>query len=131
MSFFNFLYQLCRVALFSLITGRFSFQISACLLINTLHGQLYLAAIIKADNFHLDHITFFTDICGLGNTLILHLRDVNKTVPRAKEIDKRPEIDRFDNLAGINLTQLRLSHNLADARQSVFEGLHGSVNARR
>ena len=61
------------LGLFCLAFCGLSFEVSAGFLIDTLHRQLDLAPIIKANHLDLNDIAFFTDIGCLGHTLILHL----------------------------------------------------------
>src|SRR5262249_21989443 len=89
-------------------------QISAGLLIDRLHAELDLAAIIHADALHLDHIADLDHIGDLLDAVRRQLADMDQPVAGAEEIHEGTELHDLDDLAGIDDADLRLRDDAAD-----------------
>ena len=98
-----------------MLFSTFRFEISAGLLIDTLHRQLDLAAIIEPDDLDLDHIAFLANVGSLFSPAVLQFRNVNKSVLRPEEVYEGAKIDGLHNLAVLDYAQLGLGHDVANA----------------
>ncbi len=60
-------------------------------LIDNLHGEANLAALIEAHQLDPDLVAFLDDVRGLGNALGSQLRDMNEAVAAPKKLTKAPK----------------------------------------
>ena len=56
-------------------------------LIDDLHRKANLAAIVEAEKFHVNFLTFFHDFLHRARTAIGELRDVHEAIARAEGVD--------------------------------------------
>ena len=92
----------------------FLLDLFAAFLINHLHGQTDLAAIVKAQQFDPDFLTFAQNIGRMVQAAVLDLADVHQTIALAKEVHEGAEIDDLHDLAFVNRAFFRLGHNRVD-----------------
>src|SRR5258708_34239874 len=71
-------------------------------LVDLLHAELDLAAIVEAKNLDLDRIAHLDDVGDLADTLRRQLADMNEAVLGTEEVHERPEIDDLDYLAVVD-----------------------------
>src|SRR5690606_14895451 len=83
-------------------------------LIDNLHGQANLAALIKAHQLNEHLIAFLDDIGGLLNALLSKLRDVNEAVARTEEVHECTEVSGLDDRAFVDLANFRLGYDRVD-----------------
>src|SRR6056297_317866 len=95
----------CRVFLGDLFTG---------FLIDHLHRQADLAAIVKAQELDLHVLTFLEHVARVVQAAVLDLADMHQPVTLAEEVHESPEIDDLDDLAVIDLALFRLGHDRPD-----------------
>src|SRR6185312_1680161 len=91
-------------------------------LIDRLHAELDLAAIVHADDLDLDEIADLDDIGDGLDPLGRQLADVNEAVATAEEVHEGAEIDDLHDLAAVDDADLRLRDDAADP---VDRGLRG------
>src|SRR5262249_44491909 len=97
-------------------------------LIDRLHAELDLAAIVHADDLHLDEIADLDDVANSLHALGRQLADVNEAVAAAEEVHEGAEIDDLHDLAAVDDADLRLRD---DAANPVDGGLRGLGVDRR
>src|SRR5215469_16293426 len=72
-------------------------------LVDDLHRQADLAALVEAEELDPDLLAFLDDVLRLGNALGSELRDVDEAVTGAEEVDEGAEIGSLDDRAFIDL----------------------------
>src|SRR5215469_11374221 len=77
-------------------------------LVDLLHAELDLAAIVEAQHLDLHLIADLDDVRDFADSLGRQLADVNEAVARPQEVDEGTEIDRLHHLAGIDDADLGL-----------------------
>ena len=80
-----------------------SFQLKAGRLIDDLHRQAHLAAIVDAEQLHEDLSPSLTTSLTFGDALLRKLRDVDEAVLRAEEVHEGAEVHDLDDLAFVDL----------------------------
>src|SRR5467141_4241881 len=76
-----------------------SLKILAGDLIDGLHRQPRLAAIVEAEQLDLDLVAFLDDVGGLLHAVARELADVDEAVLGAEEVHERAELDRRSRAA--------------------------------
>src|ERR1700733_6277783 len=116
---------------FRLLLG---FEVLAGHLIDRLHRQPRLAAIVEAEQLDLDLVAFLDDVGGLLHAVGRELADVDETILGAEEIYERAELHHLDHGAVIDMAELRIGGDRLDPldrslhRLAVVGGnLHGAV----
>src|SRR5215217_8238806 len=66
-------------------------------LVDDLHRQADLAALVKAQQLDPDLVAFLDDVGGLGDALFGQLADVNQAILGAEEVHERAEIGGLDH----------------------------------
>src|SRR5580704_9425920 len=89
-------------------------QVFAGCLIDHLHRQPYLAAVVEAEQLDLHRIAFFHDVAGLADALGRQLGNVDEAVLRAEEVHEGTEIHHLDDFAVVDFADLRLRHDGLD-----------------
>src|SRR6202166_573370 len=102
---------------------RFLAQVLARLLVDQLHGEAHLAAIVEAKQLHLHRVAFLDDIGDLADATRREFGNVNETVLRPKEIHEGAEIHHLDHLAVIDFADLRLGDDGLDPFERCANGL--------
>src|SRR5258708_29507609 len=72
-------------------------------LIDRLHRQTRLAAVVEAEKLDLDLVAFLDDVGGLLHAVGRELADVDETVLGAEEVHEGAELHHLDHGAGIDL----------------------------
>src|SRR6185437_2179565 len=101
------------IALSSLF-GELRADILASGLVDLLHRQLDLAAIVEAQHLDLDLVADLHHVGGLGDALRGEFADMDEAVARAEEIDEGAEIDGFHDLAVVDHIDLGLGDDAAN-----------------
>src|SRR5262249_26583677 len=83
-------------------------QILAGRLVDLLHAELYLAAIIEAQALDLDGIADLDDVGDLADALRRQLADMDEPVARSEEVHEGAEIDDLHDLAVVDDADLGL-----------------------
>src|SRR5260370_5307619 len=83
-------------------------------LIDLLHAELDLAAIVKAEDLDLDLVAHLDDIGDLADALRRQLADMDETVLGAEEVHEGAEIDDLDHLAVVDDAEFGLRDDAAD-----------------
>src|SRR5262245_51818159 len=109
-------------------------QILAGGLIDGLHAELDLAAVIHADDLDLDVVADLDDVAHGFHPMRRQLADMDEAVAAAEEVHEGTEINDLHDLAVVDDTDLRLGDDAADpvdgrlGRRGVDGGyLHGAV----
>src|SRR6185312_7776611 len=89
-------------------------DVGAGLLIDDLHRQLDLAAIVEAEDLHLDLVAEIHHVRDLGDAARRQLRDVHEPVAAAEEVHEGAEIDHLHDLAGVDHADLGLGDDALD-----------------
>src|SRR5581483_4047582 len=66
-------------------------------LVDHLHRQPHLAAVVEAEQLDLDLVAFLDDVRGLLHPVRRQLADVDEAVARAEEVHERTELHHFDD----------------------------------
>src|SRR5436190_21873281 len=74
-----------------------AFEILAGGLVDHLHRQPHLAAIVEPEQFDLDLVAFLDDIGGLLNPARRELADMDETVLGAEEVHERAKLHDLDD----------------------------------
>ena len=69
-------------------------EVLAGLLVDDLHRQADLAALVEAEQLDLDLVAFLDDVGGLVDALAGELADVDEAVLGAEEVHEGAEVDR-------------------------------------
>src|SRR5258708_14877207 len=83
-------------------------------LIDRLHRQTRLAAVVEAEKLDLDLVAFLDDVGGLLHAVGRELADVDQAVLGAEEVHERPELHHLDDGAVIDLVQFRIGGDRLD-----------------
>ena len=83
-------------------------------LVDLLHAQLDLAAVVEAEHLDLDLVADLDHVGHLADALRRQLADMDEPVARAEEIDEGAEIDGLHHLAGVDDAELGLGDDAAD-----------------
>src|SRR5690606_10876831 len=106
--------QISGVGLFGvfllLVPGKFL----AGLLVNDLHGEPHLAALVEAHQLDPHLVAFLDDIGGLLDALRRELRDVDEAVLGAEEVDEGAEVGGLDDRTLVDLADFRLGNDGVD-----------------
>src|SRR3954468_8352547 len=115
-----------------LLAGRFAWgllafaalalEVFAGLLVDHLHRQAGLAAVVEAEQLDLDLVAFLDDVGGLLHARRGELADVDETVLGAEEVHESAELHHLDDGAVIDLADFRIGGDRLDPLDS---GLHG------
>src|SRR5215813_12404414 len=89
-------------------------QVFAGGLVDRLHAELDLAAIVHADDLHLDGIADLDDVAHGLHPVRRQLADVDEAVAAAEEVHEGAEVDDLHDLAGVDNADLRLGDDAAD-----------------
>ena len=103
-------------------------EILAGLLIDDLHRQPRLAALVEAEEFHLHLVAFLDDVGGLLHAARRQLADMNETVLGAEEVHEGAEIHDLDDGALIDVADFGLR---GDRLDPVDRGLDRLAIGRR
>src|SRR5262249_9207316 len=96
-------------------------EIFAGLLVDHLHGQPHLAALVKAEQLDFHFIAFLDDIGGLLHAPRRQLADMHQAILGAEEVHEGAEIPDLDHCAFIDVTYLRLRGNRLDPIDRSFD----------
>src|ERR1700704_7192467 len=109
-------------------------EVLAGRLVDYLHRQPRLAAVVEAEQLDLDLVAFLDDVGGLLHAVRRELADVDETVLGAEEVHERAELHHLDDGAVIDQAELRIGGDRLDPldrgldRLSLGGGdLHGAV----
>src|ERR1700755_3301461 len=123
--------RLARWGRFGLLLG---FQVLAGRLVDRLHRQPGLAAVVEAEQLDLDLVAFLDDIGGLLHAIGRELADVDEAIAGAKEIYESTELHHLDHRAVVDLADFRIGGDRLDPldrslhRLAIVRGnLHGAV----
>src|SRR5438309_6711649 len=83
-------------------------------LVDLLHAELDLAAIVEAEDLDLDRVADVDDVGDLADALRRKLADVDEAVLGAEEVHEGTEVDDLDDLAVVDDAELRLGDDAAD-----------------
>src|SRR5258708_13152664 len=97
-------FQLFRASRLALLVGALllglglllRLQILAGRLVDDLHGEAYLAALVEAEKLHLDLVPFLDDVGDLLHPARRELADVHETVLGAEEVYEAAEVHHLD-----------------------------------
>ncbi len=92
-------------------------------LIDLLHAELDLAAVVEAENLDLDLVADLDDVGDLADALRRQLADVDEAVARSEEVHEGAEIDDLDDLAVVDDAELRLGDDAADPVDRRLRGI--------
>src|SRR5262249_2477209 len=92
-------------------------------LIDHLHGKPHLAAVIEAQELHIDLLAFLDDIAHRLGTALGQLGDVYEAVLGAEEVHEGAELHDLDHLALVNAADLGLGGNGPDAAERRLDRL--------
>src|SRR6516225_5579955 len=90
------------------------FQILAGRLVDDLHGEAHLAALVKAEKLHLDLVAFLDDVRDLLHPARRELADVHEPVLGAEEVHEGAEVHHLDHGALVDVTDLGLGRDRLD-----------------
>src|SRR3954468_22735583 len=90
------------------------FEIVAGCLVDRLHRQPGLAAVVEAEQLDLDLVAFLDDVGGLLHAACAELADVNQTILGAEEVHERAELHHLDDGALVDLADLRIGGDRLD-----------------
>src|SRR2546421_5089756 len=103
-------------------------------LVDRLHRQPRLAAIVEAEQLNLDLVAFLDDVGGLLHAVRRELADVDEAVLGAEEVHEGAELHHLDHGAVIDLADLRIGGDRLDPLDRGLDGfaiggsdLHGAV----
>ena len=85
----------CLFSFWSLTSGVVLRNFLTGFLIDNLHGQTDLAALVKAHQLDPDLVTFLDHVGDLGNLSGGQLGNVNQTVLGTEEVDESAEVNRI------------------------------------
>src|SRR5262245_27235207 len=83
-------------------------------LVDRLHAELHLAAIVHADDLDLHEIADLDDISDGLHALGRQLADMHEAVAAAEEVHEGAEIDDFHDLPAVDHADLRLRDDAAN-----------------
>ena len=89
-------------------------EVFTSLLIDDLHRQSDLAAIVKAKKFYFDLVAFLDHIAGLLHPALRQLADMHQPVLGAEEVHERAEVHHLDDGAFVDVAELRLGRDRLD-----------------
>src|SRR4030088_1508279 len=90
------------------------FEVLAGGLVDRLHRQPGLAAVVEAEQLDLDLVAFLDDVGGLLHTAGRELADVDEAVLGAEEIHEGAELHYLDHGAVVDLAELRIGGDRLD-----------------
>src|SRR5690348_12540900 len=96
------------------LLARTGAQILARRLIDLLHAELDLAAVVEAEDLDLDLVADLDDIGDLADALRRELADMDEAVARTEEVHERAEIDDLDDLAVVDDAEFGLGDDATD-----------------
>src|SRR5687768_3131713 len=91
-------------------------------LVDHLHRQAHLAALVKAQELDPDLVAFLDDVGGLVDALIGQLGDVDEAVLGAEEVDEGAEVGGLDDRALVDGADLRFVGDRTDPLDRRFDG---------
>src|SRR5690606_8811229 len=97
-----------------LFGGAFPGDFLAALLVDDLHGEAHLAALVEAEQFYPHLVAFLDHVGGLGDALVGQLGNMDQPVLGAEEVDERAEIGGLDHGALVDMAHFRLVGDRAD-----------------
>src|SRR5215468_2401704 len=109
----------CRLGLGPLL----GLEILAGLLVDDLHGQAHLAALVEAQELDLDLVAFLDDVGHLLHAARRELADVHEPVLGAEEVHERTEVDDLHHRAVVDVTDLWLGGDRLDPVDRRLDGL--------
>ena len=92
-------------------------------LVDDLHGQPRLAAVIEAQKLDVDLLALLDDLADRRRAPGRQLRDVHQAVLGAEEVHERAEVHDLDDLALVDRADLGLRRDLLDAPQGRLDRL--------
>src|SRR3546814_5255063 len=97
------------------LLGALLLQVLAGLLVDDLHGQLHLAAVVEAEDLDLHGIALLDHLAdALRPAVGGELADVHQPVLGTEEVHEGAELEDLDDLAVVDLADLRLRDVRAD-----------------
>src|SRR3984885_14846803 len=81
-------------------------HVLAGLLVDDLHREPHLAALVEAEQLDLDLVAFLDDVAGLLHAARCELADVDETVTRTEEVHEGAEIHHLDDGALVDVADL-------------------------
>src|SRR5262249_31669481 len=98
-------------------------QLLAGRLIDDLHGEPHLAAVVEAPKLGGNFLAFVDHFANRLRTALRQLRDVNQAVLGTEEVHERAELHDLDDLALVDRADLGLGRDAADACQRLLDAL--------
>src|SRR4029079_5248575 len=83
-------------------------------LVDDLHRQPDLAALVEAEQLDLYLVAFLDDVSGLLHAVWRELADVNKAVLGAEEVHEGAKVHRLDDGALVDVADLRIGRDRLD-----------------
>src|SRR5918993_169915 len=89
-------------------------DVFASLLVDHLHGETDLAALVHAEELHLHLVAFLDHIRDLADAVLGELRDVHEAVAGTEEVHEGAELHHLHDRALVDRVDLGLGHDGAD-----------------